>query len=51
MIVRVKFSLCLTYCVVADEFVGRQVSIAFLERVKDDFISNIAFLFCPFVAR
>ncbi|KAH7545634.1 hypothetical protein FEM48_Zijuj01G0114200 [Ziziphus jujuba var. spinosa] len=29
-----------TYCVVADESVGRQVPIAFLERIKDDFVSK-----------
>ncbi|KAE9594810.1 hypothetical protein Lal_00013198 [Lupinus albus] len=29
-----------TYCVVADESIGRQVPIAFLERVKDDFMSK-----------
>ncbi|KAL4321501.1 hypothetical protein AHAS_Ahas14G0116800 [Arachis hypogaea] len=29
-----------TYCVVADETAGRQVPIAFLERVKDDFVSK-----------
>nr|XP_033515867.1 vesicle-associated membrane protein 722-like isoform X2 [Nicotiana tomentosiformis] len=29
-----------TYCVVAEESVGRQVPIAFLERVKDDFVSK-----------
>ncbi|XP_015959181.2 LOW QUALITY PROTEIN: putative vesicle-associated membrane protein 726 [Arachis duranensis] len=29
-----------TYCVVADESVGRQVPIAFLERIKDDFVSR-----------
>ncbi|XP_057761036.1 uncharacterized protein LOC130981457 [Arachis stenosperma] len=28
------------YCVVADESAGRQVPIAFLERVKDDFVSK-----------
>lgn len=28
------------YCVVADESVGRQVPLAFLERVKDDFVSK-----------
>ncbi|KAJ0081645.1 hypothetical protein Patl1_11790 [Pistacia atlantica] len=28
------------YCVVADESVGRQIPIAFLERVKDDFVSK-----------
>ncbi|RYR14076.1 hypothetical protein Ahy_B04g070733 isoform E [Arachis hypogaea] len=28
------------YCVVADETAGRQVPIAFLERVKDDFVSK-----------
>lgn len=28
------------YCVVADEAVGRQVPIAFLERIKDDFVSK-----------
>lgn len=28
------------YCVVAEESVGRQVPIAFLERVKDDFVSK-----------
>ncbi|KAK8584945.1 hypothetical protein V6N13_138888 [Hibiscus sabdariffa] len=27
-----------TYCVVADESAGRQVPVAFLERVKDDFV-------------
>ncbi|KAA3479102.1 vesicle-associated membrane protein 721-like protein [Gossypium australe] len=27
-----------TYCVVADESAGRQVPIAFLERIKDDFV-------------
>ncbi|KAE8700750.1 VAMP722 protein [Hibiscus syriacus] len=31
-----------TYCVVADESAGRQVTIAFLERVKDDFVSKYA---------
>ncbi|KAI8001422.1 putative vesicle-associated membrane protein 726 [Camellia lanceoleosa] len=29
-----------TYCVVADESVGRQIPMAFLERVKDDFVSR-----------
>ncbi|XP_059625139.1 vesicle-associated membrane protein 721-like [Cornus florida] len=29
-----------TYCVVADESAGRQVPMAFLERVKDDFLSR-----------
>ncbi|KAE9613659.1 hypothetical protein Lal_00016379 [Lupinus albus] len=29
-----------TYCVVADELVGRQVPLAFLERVKDDFVAK-----------
>ncbi|XP_077253364.1 vesicle-associated membrane protein 721-like [Tasmannia lanceolata] len=29
-----------TYCVVADESVGRQIPMAFLERVKDDFTSR-----------
>ncbi|KAJ1420947.1 Synaptobrevin [Sesbania bispinosa] len=29
-----------TYCVVADESIGRQVPMAFLERVKDDFLSK-----------
>ncbi|CAK8531194.1 unnamed protein product [Lathyrus sativus] len=29
-----------TYCVVADELTGRQVPMAFLERVKDDFVSK-----------
>ncbi|KAH1066284.1 hypothetical protein J1N35_031271 [Gossypium stocksii] len=29
-----------TYCVVADESAGRQVPIAFLERVKEDFVSK-----------
>ncbi|XWS12295.1 hypothetical protein CRYUN_Cryun37aG0077100 [Craigia yunnanensis] len=29
-----------TYCVVADESSGRQVPIAFLERIKDDFVSK-----------
>lgn len=28
------------YCVVADESVGRQVPMAFLERIKDDFLSR-----------
>lgn len=28
------------YCVVADESAGRQVPIAFLERIKDDFVSK-----------
>lgn len=28
------------YCVVAEESVGRQIPIAFLERVKDDFVSK-----------
>ncbi|XLS98605.1 hypothetical protein HN51_041340, partial [Arachis hypogaea] len=28
------------YCVVADESAGRQVPIAFLERVKDDLVSK-----------
>ncbi|KAL5078757.1 hypothetical protein RYX36_007178 [Vicia faba] len=28
------------YCVVADESVGRQVPVAFLERVKDDFVAK-----------
>ncbi|KAG5516061.1 hypothetical protein RHGRI_036944 [Rhododendron griersonianum] len=30
----------MTYCVVADETVGRQIPMAFLERVKDDFVSR-----------
>ncbi|KAJ9707941.1 hypothetical protein PVL29_000149 [Vitis rotundifolia] len=29
-----------TYCVVADESVGRQVPMAFLERIRDDFVSR-----------
>ncbi|XP_077220609.1 vesicle-associated membrane protein 722-like [Tasmannia lanceolata] len=29
-----------TYCVVADESVGREIPMAFLERVKNDFISR-----------
>lgn len=29
-----------TYCVVAEESAGRQIPIAFLERVKDDFLSK-----------
>ncbi|KAE8715061.1 VAMP722 protein [Hibiscus syriacus] len=29
-----------TYCVVADESAGRQVPVAFLERIKDDFVSK-----------
>ncbi|KAK2634878.1 hypothetical protein Ddye_029670 [Dipteronia dyeriana] len=29
-----------TYCVVADESVGRQIPMAFLERIKDDFVSK-----------
>ncbi|KAK7331230.1 hypothetical protein VNO77_25449 [Canavalia gladiata] len=29
-----------TYCVVADESIGRQVPMAFLERVRDDFVSK-----------
>uniref|UniRef100_I1NDF6 Longin domain-containing protein n=1 Tax=Glycine max TaxID=3847 RepID=I1NDF6_SOYBN len=29
-----------TYCVVADESIGRQVPVAFLERVKDDFVAK-----------
>ncbi|KAK4491516.1 hypothetical protein RD792_002267 [Penstemon davidsonii] len=29
-----------TYCVVAEESAGRQVPIAFLERVKDDFVAK-----------
>ncbi|GMN60264.1 hypothetical protein TIFTF001_029349 [Ficus carica] len=33
-------ALDLAYCVVADESVGRQVPLAFLERVKDDFVSK-----------
>ena len=28
------------YCVVADESIGRQVPVAFLERVKDDFVAK-----------
>jgi vesicle-associated membrane protein 72 len=28
------------YCIVADESVGRQVPMAFLERIKDDFLSR-----------
>ncbi|TXG48268.1 hypothetical protein EZV62_027562 [Acer yangbiense] len=28
------------YCVVADESVGRQIPMAFLERIKDDFVSK-----------
>ncbi|XP_040949749.1 vesicle-associated membrane protein 721 isoform X2 [Gossypium hirsutum] len=30
----------IAYCVVADELAGRQVPIAFLERVKEDFVSK-----------
>nr|KJB57023.1 hypothetical protein B456_009G150900 [Gossypium raimondii] len=30
-----------TYCVVADELAGRQVPIAFLERVKEDFVPKL----------
>ncbi|RDY01426.1 putative vesicle-associated membrane protein 726, partial [Mucuna pruriens] len=29
-----------TYCVVADESIGRQLPMAFLERIKDDFVSK-----------
>ncbi|KAE8671784.1 VAMP726 protein [Hibiscus syriacus] len=29
-----------TYCVVADQSAGRQIPIAFLERIKDDFVSK-----------
>ncbi|KAG5023614.1 hypothetical protein JHK82_019517 [Glycine max] len=29
-----------TYCVVADESIGRQVPVAFLERAKDDFVAK-----------
>lgn len=29
-----------TYCVVADESVGRQVPMAFLERIRDDFVAR-----------
>nr|GMD97612.1 vesicle-associated membrane protein 721-like [Ipomoea batatas]GME10792.1 vesicle-associated membrane protein 721-like [Ipomoea batatas] len=29
-----------TYCVVAEESTGRQVPMAFLERIKDDFVSK-----------
>ena len=29
-----------TYCVVADESIGRQLPMAFLERVKDEFVSK-----------
>ncbi|KAK4399516.1 Vesicle-associated membrane protein [Sesamum angolense] len=29
-----------TYCVVAEESVGRQVPMAFLERIKDDFVAK-----------
>jgi vesicle-associated membrane protein 72 len=29
-----------TYCVVADESAGRQLPMAFLERIKDDFVSK-----------
>lgn len=28
------------YCVVAEESVGRQVPMAFLERIKDDFVAK-----------
>ncbi|KAF1862454.1 hypothetical protein Lal_00026988 [Lupinus albus] len=41
-----NFEKCLSlwdvaaYCVVADESVGRQVPMAFLERVKDDFVAK-----------
>ena len=28
------------YCVVADESIGRQLPMAFLERVKDEFVSK-----------
>jgi hypothetical protein len=28
------------YCVVADESAGRQLPMAFLERIKDDFVSK-----------
>lgn len=35
------YSFCfVAYCVVADESAGRQVPMAFLERVKDDFVSK-----------
>ncbi|PRQ41550.1 putative Longin-like domain-containing protein [Rosa chinensis] len=35
---RRQWLYALAYCVVADESVGRQVPIAFLERAKDDFV-------------
>jgi len=36
-----NFIILLTaYCVVAEESVGRQIPIAFLERIKDDFMSK-----------
>lgn len=34
------FDVFVAYCVVADESVGRQVPVAFLERVKDDFVTK-----------
>ncbi|TQD69338.1 hypothetical protein C1H46_045129 [Malus baccata] len=35
-----KFVVVAAYCVVADESSGRQVPIAFLDRVKDDFVAK-----------
>lgn len=35
-----SFSGLAAYCVVADESVGRQVPMAFLERIRDDFVSR-----------
>ncbi|KAE9461504.1 hypothetical protein C3L33_06588, partial [Rhododendron williamsianum] len=35
-----RFLVVVAYCVVADETVGRQIPMAFLERVKDDFVSR-----------
>ncbi|KAK6917041.1 Longin domain [Dillenia turbinata] len=36
----VEFTEFTAYCVVADESIGRAVPIAFLEHIKDDFISK-----------
>lgn len=33
---------CAAYCVVAEESAGRQIPMAFLERIKDDFVAKYA---------
>lgn len=33
-------TFCAVYCVVAEESVGRQIPMAFLDRIKDDFTTK-----------